>query len=74
MRVTVLVAAGFLWFLVDSANAASCTDLANNCMRNGGVKDRCFAADVMARCKSTCVMIGPYSGKAFKATSGCKKG
>lgn len=57
----------------NGAHAASCNDLANNCMRSGGTKDRCFAADVMANCRNTCVMIGPYSGKPFKATSGCRR-
>lgn len=63
--------AGALVVATTAADAASCRHLAENCMKNGGTRDRCFAPAVLAHCKKTCEMIGPYTGKVFVATSGC---
>ena len=63
--------AGALVVAATTADAASCRRLAENCMKNGGTKDRCFAPAVLAHCKKTCEMIGPYTGKVFVATTGC---
>lgn len=68
-----LATVSFLSILPVAANAASCTQLANNCIKNGGTKEGCFAPDAMAYCKKNCEMIGPYTGKRFPATSGCEK-
>lgn len=54
--------------MVSPAHAASCTQHANNCMKNGGTRAVCYGA-ALAQCEKTGTYIGPYSGKAFSADS-----
>ena len=62
---------GFMFAIPASSQAQNCQQLAQNCMRHGGSYSRCYAG--VPACLRTCKMVGPYTGKAFYATTGCGK-
>lgn len=53
---------------VIEANAATCAQRANQCIKNGGTRGVCFAKQTMDNCKRTGTYVGPYSGKSFEAS------
>jgi hypothetical protein len=65
---TVFVIAIILGCVVSSsADATTCAQRAQYCMKNGGSKATCYEAKRMAACKKSGVYYGAYSGKAFEA-------
>lgn len=66
MKLTILAVAAGLLMAATSPAFATCKNLAQNCVRNGGAHDVCFGA-AYRECQKTGVYVGPNTGKKFYA-------
>jgi opacity protein-like surface antigen len=49
-----------------AAQAETCSQIAANCLKQGGTRDRCHGP-ALAECQKTGTYVGSYSGKTFTA-------
>jgi hypothetical protein len=62
----ILLGVAIASILISTAAAETCGQLAENCMKQGGSRDRCYGP-AFTGCKKTGTYIGSNSGKTFQA-------
>ena len=65
----ILLGSAIASIFINSAGAETCGQLAGNCMKQGGTRDRCFGP-AFTGCQKTGTHIGSYSGKVLQARAG----